>query len=476
MRFPDYEDYDALGLARLIAERQITPREALDGAIERTEARNPELNAIIRPLYDYAKSRADALTPGAGPLAGVPYPIKDLGVQIVGIPTSAGTAVLKDVPARFTSTHVERLEAADLVIFGKTNTSEFGLSFTTEPRAFGPTRNPWSLRHSAGGSSGGAAAAVAGGMVPAAHASDGGGSIRVPASCCGLFGLKPTRGRTALGPVISEAWSGLATAHAVTRSVRDSAALLDAVAGSETGDPYFAPPPRRPYLQEVETPPGRLRIALQREASPDFPSAPVCRAAAEQAAKLCEALGHHVEEADPGIDSEAFGEAFLTVIGAHAAVDMDALAQALGRPLVAGEVETLVVALTEGARRRSAADYARARATIQAFGRRVGYFFEDYDVILSPTLAQPPAPIGTLQTNVEETDAALAQQAAYSPFTQLYNATGCPAMSVPLVWSPEGLPLGVMFAAPMGREDRLFRLAAQLEAAHPWWDKRPSLP
>lgn len=476
MPFADYDSHDALGLAELVARREVAPAELLDAAIARIEARDGALGAVRLALFERARAQAARITPGAGPLAGVPYAIKDLGVGIEGVPTAHGTALLADVPAPATSTIVRRLEAAGLVICARTAASEFGLSYTTEPKSFPPTRNPWNPARSAGGSSGGAAAAVAAGMLPAAHASDGGGSIRVPAACCGLFGLKPTRGRVPLGPRLAEGWSGMATQHAVTRSVRDSAALLDATAGFEDGDPYWPPPAPPSYLAEVGRAPGHLRIALQLEADPGHPTHPACRAAAEDAARLCESLGHTVAPAAPAFDAEAFATAFLTIVGAHTADEMRTLARGLGREPAPGELETLTLALAERGRGLSAGDYAGARNVLLGLGRVLGGFFRDHDVLLSPTLAQPPAALGALDTDAADVEAMLARMAAYSPFTQVANATGCPAMSVPLAWSDEGLPLGVMFTAAMGREDLLLRLAGQLEQARPWFDRRPPGP
>jgi Asp-tRNA(Asn)/Glu-tRNA(Gln) amidotransferase A subunit family amidase len=319
----------------------------------------------------------------------------------------------------------------------------------------------------------GAAAAVAAGIVPAAHASDGGGSIRVPAAYCGLFGVKPTRGRVPMGPVLAEGWSGLATQHAITRSVRDSAALLDITAGAEAGDPYCAPPAPDSYLSEVGRDPGRLRIALQLQAGAGYPTDPACRAAAEEVARLCESLGHTVEATAPEFDEGAFADAFLTVVGAHVAAESDNIAAALGGKLKEGDLETQTRWLANLGRARAAADYARARDTLLSTGRRLGRFFETYDLLLTPTLAQPPAPLGHLDTDLADPEEALARAAAFSPFTQVANASGCPAMNVPLVWSEDGLPLGTMFMAAMGGESTLLRLAAQLEQARPWWDRRP---
>jgi Asp-tRNA(Asn)/Glu-tRNA(Gln) amidotransferase A subunit family amidase len=310
-------------------------------------------------------------------------------------------------------------------------------------------------------------------MVPAAHASDGGGSIRVPSAFCGLFGLKPSRGRVPAGPNVGEAWSGLATTHAISRSVRDSAALLDAVAGPEPGDPYAAPPRPRPYRDEVDTPPGALRLALM-TAMPGIATAEPCREAVEDTARLCESLGHEVEVLGPEIEVESFTRAFLTVVSAHTADDLDALGRALGREVVDDELARLTAHLRAEGRRRTAADLARARTQLQRVGRTLGEFFTRFDALLAPTTAQPPVPLGYLNMDDPEPQAEMERQIGISPFTQLANATGCPSMSVPLGWSPEGLPLGSLVTAAYGREDLLFRLAGQLEAARPWWHRRPS--
>src|SRR2546429_4818864 len=294
----DYERYDGLGLADLVRTRAVTAKELLTAAVARIEARNPAVNAVVNRMYDRAEATIAAGLP-PGPFTGVPYLLKDLGVYYTGTVTSSGSAFFRDAIADHDSEIVARLKRAGLVILGKTNTSEFGLSPSAEPKLFGPTRNPWNLARSAGGSSGGAAAAVAAGMLPMAHGTDGGGSVRIPASCCGLFGLKPTRARTPFGPDLGENWSGSSVGHALTRSVRDSAALLDATGGPDIGDPYWAPPPKSPFLAEVGAEPGRLKIAFTTKAWSGHPVGPECIAAVAEAAKLCERLGHHVEEASP---------------------------------------------------------------------------------------------------------------------------------------------------------------------------------
>ncbi|SDF55319.1 amidase [Limimonas halophila] len=465
MDWASYAQHDAVGLGELVARREVHPRELLDAARDAADRLNPELNAVVARLDDRAERAADVVDPGASPLAGVPYLLKDLGVGIEGVPTSHGCGLFRDTPMPETSTAVARSKAAGLVIFGKTNTPEFGLSLSTEPRAFGPTRNPHDLRRSAGGSSGGSAAAVASGIVPAAHASDGGGSIRCPASVCGLFGLKPTRARVPMGPTAAEAWNGMATMHAITRSVRDSAALLDVAAGPEPGDPYAAPPPDRPYLDEVGRDPGTLRIALTRDG--DVPSDGACRAAVERVARMCEDLVHRVEETAPAFDHDALRTALLTLVTVHSAAQLDQIAELLGRELQPGELEAFTEALAAQGRPVPGTEMVRMRDTILGLGRRFGRFFQGFDIWLTPTLAQPPAKLGWLDPDGVDAETLLTRHTLYGPFLPLANATGCPAANLPLVWSEDGLPLGVMAMAPFGREDRLLRLAAQLEAAHP---------
>jgi amidase len=356
---------------------------------------------------------------------------------------------------------------------GKTNLPEFGILATTEPHAFGPTRNPWNIAHSSGGSSGGSAAAVASGMVPMAHGNDGGGSIRIPASCCGLFGLKPTRGRNPLGPDVGEAMGGLVMEHALTRSVRDSAALLDATAGPDLGDPYWAPPPARPFLQEVGADPGRLRIAFSFETPTGTPVHPDCVAAVRDAAKLCADLGHHVEEAAPVINAEQITQAFVAVFTAGAAMTVDAMALLSGRTPTAEQVEPLTWAIHQMAHGLNAPSYLLAQTALHRIGRDVARFMVDYDVWLTPTLAEPPLPLGTLESTPENPLAGLMRSAAYTPYTPICNITGQPAMSVPLYWNGDNLPIGSHFMTRFGDEATLFRLAAQLEEARPWAERRP---
>jgi len=472
MKAEEFESFDGLGLAELVRGRDVSPAELLDAAVSRVEARNPELNAVVTRMYDQARAAIAEGLP-AGPFTGVPYLLKDLGAHYTGAVTSFGSTLFKDFVVDHDSEITARLRRAGLVIFGKTNTPELGLAPSTEPRLFGPTRNPWSLGHSSGGSSGGSAAAVAAGMVPMAHATDGGGSIRIPASCCGLFGLKPTRARNPMGPDAGEGWGGASVGHAVTRTVRDSAALLDATSGPDVGDPYWAPPPARPFLDEVGRDPGRLRIALTTRPWNGQPVDPECAEAATAAARLCEQLGHLVEEATPAVDAKLLGEASLIIVSANIRAALEARAAVLGRELAAGDVERLTWARAMNGHTARAADYARSIGVIHRTGRVVARFFTRYDVLLSPTMCRPPYPLGVLDLMTEDVERYTQAILGAIGFTSLFNSAGCPAMSVPLSWSRAGLPIGVQFAAPFGDEATLFRLGAQLETAQPWATRRP---
>jgi amidase len=497
----EYGTLDGLGLAALVRARKVSPAELLEEAIARAERVNPAVNAIVRPLYDDAR-RAAAVPPGpsdpaSAPFAGVPFLLKDLDAAVAGVPLTAGCRLLADWKPDWESTLVTRFRRVGLTIFGKTNTPELGLTPFTEPALFGPARNPWHRDHTPGGSSGGAAAAVASGIVPVAHASDGGGSIRIPASCCGLFGLKPSRGRTPVGPDRTQLWSGLAIPHAITRSVRDSAALLDAISGLEPTAPYDAPSQARPFLEEVGAPAGRLRVALTKR--PHVGSRPVhadCVAAVEDAGRLAEALGHDVEEADVAIDGDAFARDFFAVVCVEIATLIARGEAAVGRRARRGELETSTVVTAMLGRQKTALALAMARERLDAAARQAVRLFERFDVLLSPTLGTPPARIGALAPQGLEAfaqevlvachlgfllrvpgvvEASVRRVFSFIPFTPLANVTGQPSMSVPLAWNDQGLPVGVMFTARLGDEATLFRLAAQLESARPWRDRRPPL-
>jgi len=468
----EYESLDAVGLAALIARKELSAAEVLEAAIARIEARNPALNAVVHTQFDTARAAVKAGLP-AGPLQGVPYLLKDLYALDSGVPCSNGSRLYDGFVADHDTTLVARLKAAGMVIVGRTNTPEFGLNMATEPVRWGPARNPWDLMRSAGGSSGGAAAAVAARMVPAAHATDGGGSIRIPAANCGLFGLKPTRGRNSAGPDVGEGWSGLAAGHTVSRSVRDSAAILDITAGPAPGDPYWAPPPARPFRDEVGADPGRLRIALMTATPSGEKVHPECIAAAVNAAKLCETLGHHVEEAAPAIDAQQLAFAMRVIIGANLRNGMDLRLQALGREQRQGDVERITALWAQDARRHASTDYARALLLIHMLGRRFGAFFEKYDLLISPTLANPPLKLGATDMMSDDLDLYNAMLFTQIPFTPPFNATGCPAASLPLHWTGDGLPIGVQIGAGFGNEAVILRLAAQIETAQPWADRRP---
>lgn len=473
MTFPEYEQYDAMGLAALVRQRQVMPQELLDAAIERVEARDGRINAVVTKMYDQARAAIAAGLP-EGPFRGVPFMLKDLGVLYAGVPTSNSSRIFADFVPDHDSTLVERYKAAGLVIMAKTNTPEFGLAATTEPQLFGPTHNPWRLTHSAGGSSGGAAAAVAAGYLPMAHATDGGGSIRIPASMCGLFGLKPSRGRNPAGPDLGEGLAGMATGHCVSRSVRDSAALLDATHGPAVGDPYAAPPLARPLLDEVGAPPGRLRIAMCTTDYLGNPIHPECAAAVQAAARLCTALGHEVEEARPDFAGLPLSRAWRIIPAANLWLNVSMRAQALGREPQPGDVEPLTWAWMHEARRCTAAEYMETVGIMHSLGRRLGTFLTRYDLLLSATLARPPLTLGEMGMASEDVEGyVVALFGSYAPFTPVFNQTGGAAMSVPLAWSSDGLPIGVQFGAGLGDEPTLIRLAAQLEQAQPWADRRP---
>jgi amidase len=469
---------DACALAQLVADGEVSPVELVDEAIARIEQLNPSLNAVIRPRFDEARAEA-AAGPPDGPFRGVPLVLKDLICSIAGEPIHEGMRLLKDLGyvAQVDQELARRFRAAGFVVVGRTNTPELGIVPTTEPLAYGPTRNPWDTERSTGGSSGGSAAAVASGMVPVGHANDGGGSIRIPASECGLVGLKPSRARVSLGPDYGDGIGGLVCELAVTRSVRDTAAVLDAVAGPAPGDPYAAPPPARPYVDEVGAPPGRLRIGLQ-TAAPGGGVVPHrdCVAAAEAAGRLLESCGHVVEPVTVDVlEDPMLTEKFVLIWSAGVAYDLDHhWPDRLGRAIAADDVEPLTWALAEFGRAATAGDFLAARDWIQACARRVAAWYDrGWDLLLTPTLAEPPPRLGEFDSPPDNPMNGLLRAAALVPFTPPFNATGQPGISLPLHWNDEGLPIGVQLVAPYGREDLLIRVAAQLEQAAPWADRRP---
>ena len=461
MRADEYVRHDAVGLADLIRAGQVTASEVLAAAQARMVARK-ELNAVVLDLFDRAKTQiAGGL--GSGPLAGVPFMLKDLGQHYAGTVTSSGSRAFAGNTADHDSTLTQRYLAAGLVICGKTNTPELGLATTTEPRLHGPTRNPHHSQHSTGGSSGGAGAAVAGGIVPVAHASDGGGSIRIPASCCGLFGLKPTRGRTPLGPDELEGWGGLSTAHVISRSVRDSALILDLTHGPETGSPYAAPPASRSYQLEIERPVRKLVIAVSSTSFTGATVLPEIEHAMQVLADRCRSLGHEVKESPLNVDAAIHKGAHGVLAICHVAAVLNRRAAVLGRALQEDDVERVTWQNYQAARGITGADYAMALHAIQQLGLKVGRFFADCDLLLTPTMAMLPPRLGAMDMMGAENERYLDILYRMIAFTALFNDTGNPAISVPVATSEAGLPIGMQFVGPHGSEGLLLQVARQLE-------------
>jgi amidase len=473
----DLARLDATAQAELVRSGDASPVELVDAATGRIEALNPQLNAVITPLFEKALDAARGDLPD-GPFRGVPMLLKDLGCHSAGDPMYEGMAFLRD--AGWVEEHdtvlARRFRRAGFVFCGKTNTPELGILSTTEPAAFGPSRNPWSTDHSTGGSSGGSAAAVASGMVPVAHGNDGGGSIRIPSSACGLVGLKPSRGRIPLGDDFGDVMTGLTNDHVLTRSVRDTAAVLDAVAGLEPGDPYAAPAPARPFSAEVGADPGRLCIGI-RTAPPgrECPLDPVCEEAAEAAGRLLESLGHAVEPVDlPFLDADDLIQHFLVRWSAGTAWGLDYWERKTGRTCRAEDVEPCTWALAEMGRSHTGGEYLASVERHQRLGIEIARWHETgFDLLLTPTMAVPPPPLGSFEHPPDEPLLPIAVATPMAIFTSGLNVTGQPAISLPVHWSDDGLPIGVQLAAPYGREDVLLRVAAQLEEAQPWADRRP---
>lgn len=463
---------DAIAQADLLRRREVTPLELIDAAISRIEKVNPKLNAVIHPLFEKARSRAVSKELPTGVFGGVPFLLKDLDTHSAGDPFHCGMKHLRDLgwTEKNDSFLVEKFRAAGLICLGKTNTPELGLNATTEPQAYGPTRNPWNLDHSTGGSSGGSAAAVAAGLVPVAHASDGGGSIRIPASECGLVGLKPSRGRVSLGPEYGEYWNGLVTQLVVTRTVRDTAAVLDAVSDPMPGDLYVAPAPRRSYREEVGADPGRLRVGfVAKLPMGELPAD--CVAASTGTAKLLESLGHRVEDSYPtALFEPELLQHFGTVVAAWVASSLEEWGQRTGRPVTPESVEPMTWAHAEMGRGVNSGEYVDTLKWLAGFTRRMaGWWASGFDLLVTPTLGAPPPRIGELAA------ASVEKILGFIPFTPPFNVTGQPAVSLPLHWSSDGLPIGVQLIAAYGREDLLIRVAAQLEQAKPWVDRRPPI-
>ena len=471
---------DATAQAELVRSGEVSPVELVEAAIARIELLNPELNAVITPLFEKARAAAGGEL-GDGPFRGVPMLLKDLACHSAGDPMYEGMKFFHEAGwvEEEDTVLASRFRRAGFVFCGKTNTPELGILSTTEPLEFGPTRNPWNTGHSTGGSSGGSAAAVAAGMVPLAHANDGGGSIRIPASACGLVGLKPSRGRTPLGPDFGDVMTGLVNEHVVTRSVRDCAAVLDAVHGHQPGDPYVAPDPQRDFLEEVGAEVGRLRIGIrtvppgrQIEAHPD------CVAAAEGAARLLESLGHTVEEVElPFLDADDLVENFLIRWTGGVAWNIAYWERKVGRTCTPVDVEPSTWALAEIGRQHSASAYLSAVERHQVLGIEMHrqFYGSGFDLLLTPTMAVPPPPLGSFDHPPDQPLLPIAVATPMAIFTSGLNMTGQPAISLPLHWNDDGLPIGVQLVAAYGREDLLLRVSAQLEEAAPWADRRPPI-
>lgn len=492
----DYTNYDALGLAQLVKNREISATELLETAITQAEQENPAINAIITKLYDFALQQIQQGLPD-GPFSGVPFLLKDLISSVEGTPLSNGSAAFKGNISPSDSEMVKRYKSSGLVIFGKTNTPEFGLMGITEPKAFGATRNPWNLNHTPGGSSGGSAAAIAAGIVPMASGGDGGGSIRIPAACCGLFGLKPSRGRTPTGPYHAELWDGAAAEHVLTRSVRDSAAMLDVVAGPDGSTPYPVPKSTKEsgYLACLDTPVRPLKIAYTVQSFVDRPVTDDAIKAVQHSVKLLESLGHTVEQVHPYVNADDLVDSYLTMYYGHVAADLEFAAKLLNSNFSNLDVEDSTKLMGYIGKKISAEQFVTAKRRWNDFSQSMHALHQEYDVLLTPTLGSEPVEIGAFELSLADkigtkivntfglqnlllksgmTKKVALQNLEKLPFTQLANLTGQPAMSVPLYWTESGLPLGSQFIAPMGDEKTLLQLAHQLEKAQPWFNHTPA--
>lgn len=496
MTFEEYRKYDALGLAALVRKRETTPQKLLDIAIRRAEEVNPKINAVVGKMYDEGMKMLNNFSPDA-PFAGVPFLIKDLGIHIAGATMQSGSAGYQNYITPTDGILTQRLRAAGFIFMGKTNTPEFGLTPFTEPRAYGPTRNPWNTQYTSGGSSGGSAAAIAAGIVPIATASDGGGSIRIPAACCGLLGLKPTRGRVPMGDGSIEKWYGAVVENCISRSVRDTAAFLDAVQGSFSGNSYEIKPPTRPYLEEIALPVGKLRIAYS-SANPFMTTPdPDSLAAIGHTVSILRQLGHKVEEIALPYDQNMLIKYFTPLIFAETAAVLEDMRQKLGRPITTRDVEMNTWLSAKLGNYISGKEVSLARHKWNELSMKMGRFHEQFDLLLTPTLGRRPIKVGELQNSTAENtllkvaknlrlvslaarsnlvEKTAAKILGYIPFTPLANITGQPSLSVPLYWADkDNLPIGTMFTARTGGEDILLRLAAQLEQAQPWFNRVPNL-
>jgi amidase len=463
---------DATAQAELVRRGEVSPRELVDAAIARIEAVNPHLDAVVRTRFGRARAEAAGQLPD-GPFRGVPILLKDLGCLAAGEVTAFGLGPLRDVAWPVTSYLAGHFTTAGFVRLGRTTVPELGTTVTTEPRSFPPARNPWHPGHSTGGSSGGSAAAVASGMVAVAHAGDGGGSIRIPASECGLVGLKPTRGRVSQGPLTGEAWAGGFSDGVVTRTVRDAAGVLDVISESMPGEPYYPPTLPRPLVEEAGACPGRLRVGvLGRPGADYYLDDPQCREAVAAAGRLLESLGHHVEESAPaGMFEPQFASHFNTMIAADTETLLRAFERFLGRPVADDEIEPRNSAYRRAGQALTAVAYLQARQWLGTWARRISLWWTDHDLLVTPTVGAPPPELGWFTAAGPEQEGR--RIASFIPYTAQFNVTGQPAVSLPLHWTPGGLPVGVQLVAAYGREDVLIRVASQLERAAPWADRHP---
>ncbi len=498
--FSEYGEYDGTGLAELIRNKSISPTELCEAAITQAEKLNPKLNVIVTPLYDYARNSAEKTEPGAV-FSGVPFLLKDVHHALKGFPMSYGSKALKGVISDYDAEIVRRFKNAGLIIFGKTNTPEFKLSYVTEPEAFGPARNPWNPEYSPGGSSGGSAAAVAARIVPFASGTDEGGSIRVPASYCGLFGLKPSRGRNPVGPDLGDHWDGMSTSHVITRSVRDSAAMLDSISGPEAGGRWNPAGPGGPFAEAIQSDPGPLKIGYYTRAAFGIDVHAECVKAVEKTCSLLESLGHGVENIAPGFSEEDAAFDWVMVMIGHLAAHIENLSQVHGRKYMEQNIELSSYALCRLGQRIRALDFVKAGRRWLQYSVRMDKTLRQYDMLLSPTLGRPPIAVGSQEPSKKDRRAMkfLASPAGkiitgsskltrsvlgelvqntmqgQMPFTMIANITGLPSMSVPLHWTGDGLPCGVQFTGRFGDETTLLKLAAQLEKAQPWADRKPAM-
>jgi amidase len=491
--FPEYESFDALALGNLVRRGVVSPAELLEAAIERAERLNPRINAIVLKMYEQARLAAQSKIP-QGMFSGVPFLLKDLLADYAGVPQTSGSQFTKDWIPKRDSDLITRFKQAGLIVFGKTNVPEFGLSSVTEPVLFGATRNPWNLDYSPGGSSGGSAAAVAAGILPMAHGNDGGGSIRIPASYCGLFGLKPSRGRTAIGSEILRMWESMVAEHVLTRSVRDSAAMLDVLSAGGVEPAATTSSQTESFLSALDQSPRKLQIALMDV--PFFPASvdPAYTNSVHQAGVLCQQLGHVVEPVSMQINSAEVARAYIIVIAGEISASIKRFQLALGRKPKGRDLERQTLLLVHIGDHISAADFAWARNILETASQRMAQFFNDYDVLMTPTMAAPPPLVGALKPDIFEQgvlellthvpfaallhkvlDHAASRNFSLYPFTPIFNVSGQPAMSVPLYWDENKLPIGIQFAARFGDEATLLQLAKQLEDANPWFTKQPQL-